>query len=133
MARGLDTTLSPAAGGLRIDRPGDAIATLARPLGDSGGVDSGIDGVYRSDELDSTLEIRNAGGSWFGGFRGILGQGPLMPMAPAGPGVWRLTCHRSLDAPAPGDWTVRVSTSPRGTRVLTLGCWLARNIAFEQR
>lgn len=130
IARGLDTTLTPTSGGLRIDRPGDAIATLARPLGDSKG--EAIEGVYRSDELDSTFEITNAGGSWFGGFRGILGQGPLMPMALAGPGVWRLTCHRSLDAPAPGDWTVRVSTSPAGKRVLSLGCWLARNIAFKR-
>lgn len=133
VARGLDTTLSAVAGGLRIDRPGDAIATLARPLGGSGEADHSIAGIYRSDELDSAFEVINAGGSWFGGFRGILGQGPLMPMAPAGANVWRLTCHRSLDAPAPGDWTVRVSTSPQGNRVLTLGCWLARNIVFEQR
>jgi D-aminopeptidase len=129
VARSLDTTLSREGDGLRIDRPGDAIRTLARPLGK--GSEDEIDGIYRSEELESQFEIVNAGGSWFGGFRGILGHGPLMPMAPAGPGVWRLTCHRSMDAPAPGDWTVRVQDARAGGRKLSVGCWLARDVVFK--
>jgi D-aminopeptidase len=123
-----ETTLAREGDGLRIERPGDAIRTLARPLGE--GSEDKIDGIYRSEELGSELEIVNAGGSWLGGFRGSLGQGPLMPMAPAGAGVWRLTCHRSLDAPAPGDWTVRVADDPSGARSLRVGCWLARDVLF---
>jgi D-aminopeptidase len=133
VARGLDTALSREGDGVRIERPGDAIATLARPLTDGHGEGDAIDGVYQSDELESEFEIVNAGGSWFGGFRGILGSGPMMPMAPAGPGLWRLACHRSLDAPAPGDWTVRTSTSSDGRRTLSIGCWLARDVIFRQR
>ncbi len=129
VARGLETTLAREKDCLRIERPGDAIRTLAGPLGE--GSEDKIDGIYRSEELESELEIVNAGGSWFGGFRGILGQGPLMPMTRAGAGVWRLTCHRSLDAPAPGDWTVRVEDDPSGGRKLRVGCWLARDVAFK--
>ena len=86
-----------------------------------------------SEELGSELEIFNAGGSWFAGFRGFLGTGPLMPLAMAGRDVWRITCHRSLDAPAPGDWTLRLHRSPEGSAVgVSVGCWLARNIPFRK-
>ncbi|TIS30338.1 MAG: hypothetical protein E5X01_34160, partial [Mesorhizobium sp.] len=68
LARGLDMTLSREAGALRIERPRDAIHTLARPLaqcyGKGGGCDEAIDAIYRSDELESQLEIVNAGGNW---------------------------------------------------------------------
>ena len=90
-----------------------------------------IAGRYRSEELGSELEIVNAGGSWFAGFRGFLGTGPLMPLAPAGKDVWRLACHRALDAPAPGDWTVRLRRSADGALAgLSVGCWLARDVTF---
>lgn len=129
IARGLDMTLTHEAGGLRILRPGDAINSLARPAGTGTGED--IAGRYRSEELGSELEIVNAGGSWFAGFRGFLGAGPLMPLAPAGKDVWRLTCHRALDAPVPGDWTVRLRRSADGALAgLSVGCWLARDVAF---
>jgi D-aminopeptidase len=127
VARGPGTTLSCEAGGLRIDRPADAIRSLARPVEDGPAED--IAGLYRSEELDSELEVIDAGGSWFAGFRGILGQGPMMAMTPAGAGVWRLACHRSLDAPSPGDWTVRLA-QPGAERALRVGCWLARDVVF---
>ena len=130
VAHGLDTALTREAGGLRIDRPGDAIHSLARPVAE--GEADAIDGIYRSAELESEFEIVNAGGSWFGAFTGVLGRGPLMPMAPVGPGLWRLVCHRSLDAPAPGDWTVRVRRSADGRpETLSVGCWLARDVGFR--
>ena len=60
------------------------------------------------------------------------GRGPLMPMASVGPDLWRLVCHRSLDAPAPGDWTVRVRRSADGRpETLSVGCWLARDVEFR--
>ena len=92
-----------------------------------------ISGTYRSEEFDSELDIVTAGGSWFAGFNGFLGQGPMMPLLPAGADVWRIVCRRSLDAPSPGDWTVRVRRSAGGkAEALSIGCWLARNVNFER-
>ena len=131
VARGLTTVLSQEDGGLRIERQADAICTLAQRVGS--GAPASIEGVYYSDELESELRVVNAGGVVFGSFRGPLGQGPMMPMVEVGPNLWRLACRRSLDAPAPGNWTVQMSVSPRGTRMLSLGCWLAREVLFADR
>ncbi len=131
IARGLDMSLAVEGAALRITRPGDAIDSLAEPAGTAPAAD--IAGRYRCAELGAEFEVVNAGGSWFGGFRGMLGSGPLMPMSPAGGDLWRLTCHRSLDAPAPGDWTVQVRRGAGGAVAgLTIGCWLARNVTFER-
>ena len=131
VARGLAMTLARDGEAVRIDRPGDAIHSLALTVPDRPGGD--ISGTYRSPEFESELEIVNANGSWFAGFKGFLGKGPMMPLLSAGPDVWRLVCNRSLDAPSPGDWTVRVQRSA-GNRVevLSIGCWLARNVTFER-
>ena len=132
VARGLTMTLAREGGAIRIDRPGDAIHSLALPVANKPAGD--ISGTYRSAELESELEIVNASGGWFAGFRGFLGQGPMMPLLPAGPDVWRVVCNRSLDAPSPGDWTVRVQRSAgNGVEALSIGCWLARNVKFERR
>jgi D-aminopeptidase len=132
VARGHDMTLTRDGGALRIDRPADAIHTVAVPVESRRGAD--ISGLYRSGEFESDLEIVNAGGSCFAGFRGFLGQGPMMPLLPVGEDVWRLACNRALDAPSPGDWTVRLHRSS-GNRIeaVSIGCWLARNIRFERR
>ena len=131
VARGLTMMLSREGGAIRIDRPGDAIRTLAYPI-TSETVDD-ISGTYRSAEFEAELEIVNAGNSWFAGFKGFLGCGPMMPLLPVGPEVWRLVCNRSLDAPSPGDWTVR-ALRLKGNKVdaLSIGCWLARNVNFER-
>src|SRR6185369_9932209 len=133
VAQGLDMTLTLEAGGIRVVRPGDGINALAVPV-IAASTDAGdIAGTYRSAELEAELAVINAGGSWFAGFRGFLGAGPLMPLSPAGQDIWRLACHRSLDAPAPGDWTVQVSRAADGKVTgLTVGCWLARNVAFAR-
>lgn len=118
-------------GAIRIDRPGDAIRTLAYPVA-SETVDD-ISGTYRSAEFEAELEIVNAGSSWFAGFKGFLGCGPMMPLLPVGPDVWRLVCNRSLDAPSPGDWTVRaLRLTSNKVDALSIGCWLARNVNFER-
>jgi D-aminopeptidase len=132
IARGLYMTLIPHAGGVRIVRPGDAIDSLAQLVGkDRSQIICDIAGSYHSDELGSVLDIVDASGSWFAGFKGFLGSGPLMPMTPVGKDLWRLACHRSLDAPAPGDWTVRVRRSATGAIAdLNVGCWLARDVEY---
>lgn len=131
VARGHDMTLARAGGAIRIDRPADAIYSLAVPVANQPAGD--ISGVYRSSEFGSEVEIVNANGSWFAGFKGFLGQGPMMPLLPAGRDLWRLVCNRSLDAPSPGDWTVRVlrSAGSKGG-ALSIGCWLARNVRFDR-
>jgi len=131
VARGTDMTLSLVGPRLRIMRPGDAIDSLAERV--ELGAPDDIAGRYRSQELESELEIVIAGGSWFAGFSGFLGAGPMMPLMPAGPDVWRMACHRSLDAPAPGDWTIRIARTPDGkVSDITVGCWLARNVTFSR-
>ncbi len=132
VARGLTMMLAREGAAIRIDRPGDAIRTHALPVASEPA--GSIAGTYRSAELESELEIVNAGSSWFAGFRGFLGRGPMMPLLPVGPDLWRLVCNRSLDAPSPGDWTVRVLRSAgNGAHTLSIGCWLARNVKFERR
>ena len=54
-------------------------------------------------------------------------------MLPAGPDLWTLVTRRSMDAPAPGEWTLQVQRDGEG-RVsgLMLGCWLARGIVYAR-
>jgi D-aminopeptidase len=133
VAYGLDMTLTVEAGGIRVTRPGDAINALAVPAHEASSAGRDIAGVYRSAELESELELTDAGGAWFAGFRGFLGAGPLLPMSLAGKDIWRLACHRSLDAPAPGEWTVQVERADDGKVAgVTVGCWLARNVVFTR-
>jgi D-aminopeptidase len=72
-----------------------------------------------------------AGGACYGAFEGLLGKGPMHPAYPLAEDVWLLSCQRSMDAPAPGDWTIRVRRDAAGTpRGLTGGCWLARRVSY---
>ena len=59
--------------------------------------------------------------------------GGVAPVRPAGRDVWLLRPRRSMDAPAPGDWTLQIRRDARGAvRGLTLGCWLARGLEFTR-
>ncbi|KAK4547470.1 hypothetical protein LTR36_001126 [Oleoguttula mirabilis] len=91
-------------------------------------------GSYRSEEIDSTFHVAGTGAMLYGYFDGYLGQGPAHLMRHLGEDVWSLACHRSLDAPAPGDWTVLFHRGGDGKTVegVTVGCWLARNILFDK-
>ncbi|MNW19003.1 D-aminopeptidase [compost metagenome] len=54
-------------------------------------------------------------------------------LRPLAEDVWLLRCKRSMDAPAPGDWTVVVSRDAEGKVTgLTIGCWLARRIDYSK-
>lgn len=66
-------------------------------------------------------------------FEGFLGKGEMMALYPVAEDLWTLPCRRSMDAPAPGDWTIQISRHGDGTiSGLTIGCWLARNIAYDR-
>ncbi len=111
--------------------PADNLATRLSPVAGEAARD--IDGVYRSDELGSTLTLTSAGGALYAAFDGFLGKGAAQPLYPVGEDVWRMPCQRSLDAPSPGDWTVLVRRDDTGAVAgVTFGCWLARNVAFDK-
>src|SRR5262249_31839264 len=118
-------TLRRDGGALAMERPGDNLRSrLARVEGPAR---TGIDGVYRSAELEATFTCLAAGGAFFGAFDGFLGKGALHAMRPVGPDLWLLACQRSMDAPAPGDWTVHFRRDDAGRIAgVTIGCWLAR-------
>lgn len=114
---------------LHIDRAKDGLRGLAHRLAE--GVRTDIAGLYHAPEPGTNLSIVDSGGRFFAAFEGFLGQGGMHPMRPVGADVWALSCTRSMDAPAPGTWTVQVRRDG-GDRVagLTLGCWLARKIDY---
>jgi len=90
-----------------------------------------IAGRYHSAELDAAFRIVDTSGALHGFFEGFLGTGEMAPLYPVAEDLWVLPCRRSMDAPAPGDWTIRIARNGDGTvGGLTLGCWLARNIGY---
>ncbi|MNT52786.1 D-aminopeptidase [compost metagenome] len=55
----------------------------------------------------------------------------MMPLYPVAEDVLIMSCRRSMDAPAPGDWTIQVRRDASGAvSGFTLGCWLARKIEY---
>jgi D-aminopeptidase len=126
--------LRRAGGALTMTRAGDntAPALVALPPLDSADVGE-IAGRYRADELGAELVIEGRDGAAYARFEGMLGRGRMERMAPAGRDVWVVTTRRSMDAPAPGDWTLIVRRGRAGTvSGLTLGCWLARGVDYTR-
>ncbi len=90
-----------------------------------------IAGRYYAREVDGFITIVEANETFSGCFEGYLGTGEMTPLYPVAEDIWILPCRRSMDAPAPGDWTVRVQRDGGGSVIgLTIGCWLARNIGY---
>ena len=102
------------------------------PLVPTDRVDPAVAGRYWSDELEAWLEIGVGGGAAWAGFEGMLGRGPAERMYPVAEDVWVIPTRRSMDASPPGDWTVLVQRERGQVVGLTLGCWLARGIAYRR-
>ncbi|KQY15437.1 aminopeptidase [Rhizobium sp. Root482] len=86
---------------------------------------------YRSEELDAELVIEVRDGGAFLWTEGFLGKGRPEILQPAGPDLWILVTRRSMDAPAPGDWTLQLMRDGDGSVTgVRLGCWLARGIDY---
>lgn len=116
---------------IRLNRLGENLSASAVRV--TSEVTQGLEGKYFSSELEAWLEIDKAGTALFGRFEGLLGRGPMHTIYPVGRDVFALSCQRSMDAPAPGDWTIQVERdAAEGIRGLVVGCWLARNIAYEK-
>lgn len=145
-ATGAETlTLSPdgtlAAAGAILSRQGEAML-MTRPRDNTApkltplpstetGDATGIAGRYTSAELEADLVIEARDGAAFARFEGILGNGRMERMEPAGKDVWVVATRRSMDAPAPGDWTAIIQRDAAGEVAgLTLGCWLARRVEY---
>lgn len=116
---------------IRLSRPGENLSASAVRV--TGEASPGLEGHYYSDELEASLEIGKAGNALFGRFDGLLGRGPMHTIYPMGSDVYVLSCQRSMDAPAPGDWTIQVERDAAGAPSgLVVGCWLARNIPYRK-
>lgn len=127
--------------GMDLKREGDAVhvvrpadnlrAKMARVTGPGAG---DILGTFHSPELEADFHIVAEGSAFFGGFEGFLGKGAMQPLYPVGGDIWRLPCQRSMDAPAPGDWTLHFERGQAGKiTAVTVGCWLARKVRFDKR
>ncbi len=129
---GPDLTLMHDGARLRMTRQDDNLATVMAPLppvivadGDE------IAGQYHSDELDAKMAIEAWDGGLHARFTGMLGTGVWERVHPVGPDTWVVATRRSMDAPAPGDWTLQVTRDVAGKVAgLSLGCCLARRIKY---
>lgn len=119
---------------LTMQRTADNLTTPLAPLPVLDRADPApLVGHWHAPELDATLEIMARDGAAYARFTGLLGTGRIERMAPAGPDVWTIATRRTMDAPAPGDWTLILARDATGTPThLTLGCWLARGIIYER-
>ena len=118
--------------GLRMRRGAENLQSELTPVPLVTGADaSEIAGRYYSTELEAQLSIEVRGGGVHAVFEGHLGQGRPELVHSAGPDLWIISTRRSLDAPAPGDWTLQIKRDGAG-RVsgARLGCWLARGIDY---
>jgi D-aminopeptidase len=117
---------------ITLECPGENLITRATRV--AGEADKDLEGRYYSRELEATLEIEMTGTALFGRFDGLLGCGPMHAIYPVGRDVFVLSCQRSMDAPAPGNWTIQIRRDAAGSvDGLVVGCWLARNITYERR
>ncbi|KAB2883716.1 MAG: D-aminopeptidase [Albidovulum sp.] len=120
---------------MQMTRPRDNTAPKLTPLplAETGEVRE-IAGRYASAELEADLVIEARDGAAFARFEGLLGVGRMERMEPAGKDVWVVATRRSMDAPAPGDWTAIIRRDAAGRiNGLTLGCWLARGVSYTRR
>lgn len=131
-APGLRITAAP--GGLRMRIEGENTTRALIPLEPVATADgAGIAGRYSCAELDAAMEIEARDGAVFVRFDGMLGRGRMEPLLPVARDVWALVTRRSMDAPAPGIWTLLVRRDESGAvSGATLGCWLARGLEYRR-
>lgn len=118
---------------LRMRRPQENFDDLLLPVAPGRGQAAALAGRYHSEELDADMVIETRDGAahvWFGG---MLGQGRVELLQPVTPDHWVVMTRRSMDAPAPGDWTLSLVRDAAGAVTgARLGCWLAREIDYRK-
>lgn len=116
---------------VHLTREGENLSCTLLRL--SGQARDDIEGRFRSDELEADFVCVSAGGALYGAFEGFLGKSPMQPLYAVGPDVWLLPCQRSMDAPAPGDWTLIFERDHDGqVSGVQIGCWLARRTQYRR-
>ncbi|HEV7308117.1 D-aminopeptidase [Ensifer sp.] len=133
VARSAAVTLSADRGSdtLRMERPRENLSVTGQRIAGTARAD--IAGRFHAPELGARLDIVETDGVFYAGFDGMLGTGAMHAIRPLASDVWFLRCKRSMDAPAPGDWTVLVRRDAEGKVVgLTVGCWLARRVDYAK-
>ncbi|MGN0934341.1 D-aminopeptidase [Falsigemmobacter intermedius] len=90
-------------------------------------------GRWICEEIGSEMEITTQGGMGYAVFKGPLGTGRPELIRPAAKDHWQLITRRSLDAPAPGDWTMKLIRDAKGApEAIRLSVWLARNLIWRK-
>ncbi|MGO4852961.1 D-aminopeptidase [Phaeovulum sp. W22_SRMD_FR3] len=131
LAVSAEMTLERGQGGMMLRRPGDNLAGLVPRV--TGPAQTDIAGLYACGEITGEMEITERGGVFYAGFKGLLGQGAMERLTPVAADLWVMACRRTLDAPAPGDWTLRFHRDASGAIAgLTIGCWLARKVPYRR-
>lgn len=127
-----DVQLKREGDSIHMVRPGDNLSVTAKRV--TGTATPDITGVFHSREIESDCHIVAQGNAFYASFEGFLGKGAVQPLYPVGTDLWRMPCQRSMDASAPGDWTLRFDRDGVGKiAAVTIGCWLARRVRFEKR
>lgn len=130
--QGAGTSLVRTDNGLEMHRKDENLTTVLESLErvtNAPGED--LAGRYESAELEASMVIEARDGGVYGRFEGMLGAGIMEGIHPVGPDTWIVVTRRSLDAPAPGDWTLQVRRDESGgVTGFMLGCWLAREITY---
>src|SRR5262249_36193858 len=122
--------LRAATDGLWMERLYENQRTCLQPR-EEGELRVDIAGHYHCEELDSHLYIVDAGGALYGTFAGFLGKGRMELLEPVATDLWLLPCPRALDAPAPGDWTLKIERDGAGrVSAIVVGCVLARRLIY---
>lgn len=115
-----------------LTRPAENLTAKLQRITGSAILD--LKGRYYCDELQADFVVEERGDVFYAAFEGFLGKGSMQPLYPAGKDMWLLPCQRGLDAPAPGDWTVKVERNALGQiDGLSVGCWLARGLSYKKR
>ncbi len=116
---------------IHVTRPVDNLSAMMTRV--TGASPADVAGSFHSAELEADFHVGAQGGAFFGSFEGFLGRGAAQPIYPVGGNIWRLPCPRSMDAPAPGDWTLHFERGANSrVTAVTVGCWLARRVRFEK-
>lgn len=103
----------------------DSLAAEVAPL------DMEIAGCYEAEELEASMVIEIRDGGAYVRIEGMFGSGIMERLHPVGLDTWIMATRRSMDAPAPGDWTLSLSRNDAGhVTGFRLGCWLARQIDY---
>lgn len=132
-----------AAGSVLITRQGDDLvmrrgaehylATLTPAAPYEGASGQEIAGRWHSPELGADMIVEAEGNGLALWFDGHLGQGRAELAYPAAKDIWLVETRRAMDAPAPGDWTLRVLRDDQGAVTgLQLGVWLARGLVYHR-